>query len=70
MELMILLDTTIRDGSMLLHAGHTLYRVVVGLALAILGARDRSSRKLYPLLGLGLNVTNLTTYVTLAFIGG
>jgi len=26
---------TIRDGSMLLHAGHTLYRVAVGLALAI-----------------------------------
>jgi Family of unknown function (DUF6142) len=43
---------------------------LIGLALGFLGARDRSSRKLYPLLGLGLNIANLMTYVTLAFIGG
>src|SRR5262249_11148331 len=29
------LVATVRDGSMLLHAAHTLYRVVVGLALAV-----------------------------------
>jgi uncharacterized protein DUF6142 len=43
---------------------------LIGLALGFLGARDRSSRKLYPLLGLALNAANLTTYVALAFVGG
>jgi hypothetical protein len=43
---------------------------VVGLVLGFLGARDRASRKLCPLLGLALNAINLLTYVTLAFIGG
>ena len=43
---------------------------VVGLVLGFLGARDRASRKLTPLLGLILNAVNLTTYVVLAFVGG
>jgi hypothetical protein len=42
---------------------------LIGIALGLFGAKDRSSRKLYPLLGLTLNVTIPLTYVTLALVG-
>jgi hypothetical protein len=42
---------------------------LIGVALGFLGAKDRSSRKLYPLLGLTLNVTVLMVFVALALIG-
>ena len=42
---------------------------LIGIALGLFGARDRSSRKLYPLLGLTLNVTVLMVFVALALIG-
>ena len=41
---------------------------LIGLVLGFLGARDRASKKLFPLLGLVLNAANLTTYVALAFM--
>jgi hypothetical protein len=34
-----------------------------------LGAADRSSRKLYPLLGLALNVIVLMVFFAVAFLG-
>ena len=42
---------------------------LIGIALGLLGAKDRSSRKLYPLLGLTLNVTVLMVFMVLALIG-
>ena len=42
---------------------------LIGIALGFFGAKDRSSRKLYPLLGLTLNVTVLMVFVVLALIG-
>jgi hypothetical protein len=42
---------------------------LIGIALGFFGARDRSSRKLYPLLGLALNVAILMTFVVLALVG-
>ena len=42
---------------------------LVGIALGFLGARDRSSRKLYPLLGLALNVVIPMMLVVLALVG-
>ena len=42
---------------------------LIGIALGLFGAKDRSSRKLYPLLGLTLNVTVLMVFVALALIG-
>jgi magnesium-transporting ATPase (P-type) len=41
---------------------------LIGIALGFFGARDRSSRKLYPLLGLALNVAVLMTFVVLALL--
>ena len=42
---------------------------VIGIVLGFLGAKDRSSRQLYPLLGLTLNVAILTIFVVLAVVG-
>lgn len=42
---------------------------LLGIVLGFLGAKDRSSRKLYPLLGLILNGTVLMVFVALALIG-
>jgi len=42
---------------------------LIGIALGFFGAKDRSSRKLYPLLGLILNVAILMTFVVLALVG-
>ena len=42
---------------------------LIGIVLGFLGARDRSSIKLYPLLGLTLNVAILTTFVVLTLVG-
>src|SRR5882762_7901443 len=42
---------------------------LIGIALGFFGAKDRSSRKLYPLLGLSLNVAILMTFVVLALVG-
>ena len=46
-----------------------LFANVIGIALGFFGAKDRSSRKLYPLLGLTLSVAILTTLVVLALVG-
>jgi hypothetical protein len=42
---------------------------LIGIALGFFGAKDRSSRKLYPLLGLALNIAIPMTFVTLALVG-
>ena len=42
---------------------------LIGIALGFFGAKDRSSRKLYPLLGLTLNVAVLMAFVALALVG-
>jgi hypothetical protein len=42
---------------------------LIGIALGFFGAKDRSSKKLYPLLGLTLNVAVLMGFVVLALIG-
>jgi Na+/H+-translocating membrane pyrophosphatase len=42
---------------------------LIGVALGFLGTRDRASRKLYPLLGLALNVAIPATFVLLALVG-
>jgi len=42
---------------------------LIGIALGVFGTKDRSSRKLYPLLGLALNVTVPIVFVALALIG-
>jgi hypothetical protein len=42
---------------------------LVGIVLGFLGAKDRSSRKLYPLLGLILNVVILMAFLALALVG-
>jgi hypothetical protein len=42
---------------------------LIGIALGFFGAKDRSSRKLYPLLGLTLNVAILMTLLVLALVG-
>ena len=42
---------------------------LIGIALGFIGAKDRSSRKFYPLLGLALNVAILITLVALAVVG-
>jgi len=42
---------------------------LVGIALGFFGAKDRSSRKLYPLLGLILNIAIPMTFVALALVG-
>ena len=45
-----------------------LFAGLIGIALGFFGAKDRSSRKLYPLLGLTLNVTVLMVFVALVLI--
>jgi hypothetical protein len=42
---------------------------LIGIVLGLLGARDRSSRKLYPLLGLALNVVIVMTLLVMAVVG-
>jgi hypothetical protein len=42
---------------------------LAGIALGVLGARDGSSRKLYPRLGLGSNLAVVTVLVALAIAG-
>ena len=42
---------------------------LIGIALGFFGAKDRSSRKLYPLLGLTLNAAIPMAFVALALIG-
>jgi hypothetical protein len=42
---------------------------LIGIALGFFGAKDRSSRKLYPLFGLTLNVAILMAFVALALVG-
>ena len=41
---------------------------VIGITLGFSGARNRSSRKLYPLIGLVLNLVILMTFVGLALV--
>jgi hypothetical protein len=41
----------------------------IGIVLGFLGAKDRSSSKLYPLLGLTLNVAILMAFLALALVG-
>ena len=42
---------------------------LIGIALGFFGAKDSSSRKLYPLLGFTLNVAILMTLLVLALVG-
>ena len=42
---------------------------LIGIALGFFGAKDRASRKLYPLLGLTLNVAVLMAFLALALVG-
>ena len=42
---------------------------LIGIVLGVFGAKDRLSRKLYPLLGLALNIGILTTFMALALVG-
>jgi hypothetical protein len=42
---------------------------LIGIVLGFFGVKDRSSRKLYPLLGLILNVAILMTFAALAIVG-
>ena len=42
---------------------------LIGIALGVFGAKDSASRKLYPLLGLTLNVAILMTLLVLALVG-
>jgi len=46
-----------------------LFADLIGIALGFFGAKDRSSKKLYPLLGLLLNGAVLTAFVVMAIIG-
>ena len=41
----------------------------IGIVLGFFGARDCSSKKVYPLLGLTLNVTVLMGFLALALVG-
>ncbi len=43
-----------------------LFANLIGIALGFFGAKDRSSKKLYPLLGLTLNIAIVMTLVALA----
>ena len=42
---------------------------LIGIALGIFGAADRSSKKVYPVLGLVLNVLVVTLFTALLIIG-
>jgi len=42
---------------------------LIGIALGFLGAKDRSSRKFFPLLGLTVNVAILMVFVAAALVG-
>jgi hypothetical protein len=42
---------------------------LIGIALGFFGTKDRSSRKLYPRLGLTLNLAIVMTLVALALVG-
>jgi len=42
---------------------------LMGITLGFFGAKDSSSRKFYPLLGLSLNVAILMTLLVLAVVG-
>jgi len=46
-----------------------LFANLIGIALGVLGTKDRASRKLYPLLGLALNVAIPAIFVVLALVG-
>jgi hypothetical protein len=50
-------------------ASGMLFADLIGIALGFFGAKDHSSKKLYPLLGLTLNVTVLMGFAVLALIG-
>lgn len=54
--------------SMTIGAG-TLFGSVVGTALGLFGALDRSSKKLYPVIGLCLNIGILALFVGTAIFG-
>jgi peptidoglycan/LPS O-acetylase OafA/YrhL len=49
--------------------GAMLCAALIGIGLGIFGATDRSSRKLYPLLGLISNVIVLMVFLALALLG-
>ena len=42
---------------------------LVGIGLGIFGAKDRASRKLYPRLGLALNIAIPMVFLALALVG-
>jgi hypothetical protein len=47
----------------------TFFGCVVGTALGLFGALDRSSKKLYPVIGLCLNIGILALFVGTALVG-
>jgi hypothetical protein len=42
---------------------------LIGIALGVVGAADRSSKKLYPVLGLALNIGIVMVFFALLFVG-
>jgi glucose uptake protein GlcU len=50
-------------------SGGMLCANLIGIALGVFDAKDRSSRKLYPLLGLTLNVAIVMAMLVLALVG-
>ena len=60
---------TLVNTALLVLSSGMLFANLIGIALGFLGAKDRSSRKLYPLLGLILNIAMMMTLLALAIVG-
>ncbi len=60
---------TLVNTALLVLSSGMLFANLIGIALGFLGAKDRSSRKLYPLLGLILNIAMVMTLLALAIVG-
>ena len=57
------------DTALMVLSSGTLCANLIGIALGTFGAKDRSSRKLYPRLGLTLNVAIPMAYLVSALLG-
>jgi hypothetical protein len=57
------------DGLGMIIGTGILFGCVVGTALGVFGALDRSSKKLYPVIGLCLNIGILALFVGTAIVG-
>ena len=60
---------TLVNTALLVLSSGMLFANLIGIALGFLGVKDRSSRKLYPLLGLILNIAMMMTLLALAIVG-